>query len=402
MKHTTKLMAGAMLLLGTSLESQAEDCWGYAQITYLQKETDRTMRCLEELAGKGHIRAKLNLGILLQARGTLLQEGAMNQRGRALALEAAEAGHIYAQFLAASYARERGSDRGYAEYWQWQRKAKYQVGAFSNIGDQMENSWRNKYDGEVFWEAAKEGDIQAMLYTAYAHWFTYNIRLGSKRWRIQHPRHWLELAAEAGSGEAEYEIAEMYMYGDKVSKDEEEARRRYELAAGKGYGPAIVRLASLERKDEAPDREQGEHKYWEYIEKQRQGWLKRMREAAELGHPEAQLDLAEELLGEAPEGADGEKDRTEARKWIWEAARAGNPYAMASVGDWYRDGNKVTADTIMAGRWYVRAWIVNDWLITPGTLNTIIGQDDRAKYAIDYMSRIDSRHTDLGYPPLLM
>ena len=167
MKHAAKLMAGALLMLGTSIDSQAADCWGYAQVTYLQKETNRTMRCLEELAEKGHIRAKLNLGVLLQTRGTLLQEGAMSRRGRALVLEAAEAGHIFAQFLASSYARERGDGPARAEYWQWQRTAARQIGWYDDIGDFMESAWLNKYDGKIFREAAKQGDVQAMLYTAY-------------------------------------------------------------------------------------------------------------------------------------------------------------------------------------------------------------------------------------------
>ena len=130
-------------------------------------------------------------------------------------------------------------------------------------------------------------------------------------------------------------------------------------------------------------------------------WLKRMREGAELGHPGGQWNLAEDLMKEAPKGPKGDEDRAEARKWIWEAARFGHTYAMRQVGDWYRDGDGVPADRIEAGRWYLRAWIVNEWHIPQGFVNTIL-KKGREDYAVEIGLRMGDRHTEIGYPAVLM
>ena len=60
---------------------------------------------------------------------------------------------------------------------------------------------------------------------------------------------WLKVAADAGSAEAQYNLAQLYRDGTGVPADQAEAIRLFRLAAGSQSGEAIAQLRALKAWD---------------------------------------------------------------------------------------------------------------------------------------------------------
>ena len=121
-----------------------------------------------------------------------------------------------------------------------------------------------------------------------------------------------------------------------MAKDAARAMTLYLAAAeaGDAVAPFNVGVCSLQGKGLPVDIEKGI------------AWL---RKAAEQGHAQAYLPLANELA---------QLDREdEARTWFARAAETGNLAAMMKVGRWYRDGVGGPADAVQAARWFMTAFV---------------------------------------------
>ena len=77
-----------------------------------------------------------------------------------------------------------------------------------------------------------------------------------------------------------------------------------------------------------------------------------MSRAANLGHPQAQLQMAY-LYEEGQAGVTA--DPTEARRWIERAARGGEPMAMHNLGLYLYEGSGGPQDQVQAMRWFQEA-----------------------------------------------
>lgn len=118
----------------------------------------------------------------------------------------------------------------------------------------------------------------------------------------------------------------------------EEARRRFERAARKGYAPAQVNLALLSLAGWGTAPNAGTALYW-------------LREAARQEYPLAYFDLGVLYL----EGCGVNRDAREAFRYFERGAEAGDPAAEMNLGYLYDEGLGVTQDRAQSAVWYRRA-----------------------------------------------
>ena len=117
---------------------------------------------------------------------------------------------------------------------------------------------------------------------------------------------WLELA-EAGDGQAQYRLAELYEFGFGIEQDSAKAAQWYLRAAESGDGPAQLAYAYLLLGGRGTEENKAEAAVW-------------FRRAARKGNAKAQFELA--TLYFLGEGVD--KNLREALRWF-EMARANFP-----------------------------------------------------------------------------
>ena len=214
---------------------------------------------------------------------------------------------------------------------------------------------------------------------------------------------WVKKAAERGDAEAAMKLAECYMKGEGVEKNEEDALAWFRKAAemksrGSAATLATPELASDPSPSTAepaqsptpapvapapavapPTKKGGRHKLWvtvaaglvmligggagayyalredPYVAYQRltkegkeREAMERLREAAEDGNAEAQFKL-----GVCHEnGAGVSKNPMEAARWYQAAAEQGVEEAQCSLGVYYANGWGVGKDLEQAVKWY--------------------------------------------------
>jgi len=145
--------------------------------------------------------------------------------------------------------------------------------------------------------------------------------------------------AEQGDAQSQFELGEMYYYGDGVAKDFEEAFKWYRKAAEQGNRAAKKALS------DAADQGQAQAQYnlglvyasGHGVSKDLEQAVKWYRKAADQGDAKAQSLLVEidsgytddDLFGLAYAGGDGgTKDKAERVKWLRKAADQGNAHAI--------------------------------------------------------------------------
>lgn len=145
---------------------------------------------------------------------------------------------------------------------------------------------------------------------------------------------WLNKAAAQHDPEAEEMLAELYLKGDLVNKNTEQAKQLLEDAVAQEYIPAYYRMGQLQEslghQDEA------------------QIWYKK---AAEHHNSQAQIALATLYLDpKYPQHSD-----QEGFMWMQKAAQAGAPTAQRALATLYRKGQGVAMNETLATAWEKKA-----------------------------------------------
>ena len=375
--------AAGILALAASAGATAADCWNEGQEAYENRETRAAIRCLETLAAKGHIRAKLNLGILLRAQGRMLGEQSESDRGTSLVREAARAGHIVGFFVLANDAYEQAKPLSRASWTYWRELVQGYEGVGGIIRMLDRGTWlsdaRHKYDGALFADDAANGDRDALLAMAIGYWLKRDRHEVTNEQVIAA----FEQAAKHGDERAAYALGWMYAKGEIVRKDREKAKEFRKQARNAGYPHAFRRAAwgvfAKYRREASEIESQIKPSRLKWIREGKQGEnpeialtaakdetsrrgreeaIKWLRQGHESGNPALLLDLGVRLSEGAGEGAQEERDREEGRRLIEAAAELGHPRAAERVAGWYATGDGVEQDEREAGRWYWRALAV--------------------------------------------
>ena len=240
----------------------------YHQGLGVEQDYEKSRQWYEKAAAAGNGTAQFNLA-------TAYAEGlgvkADLARAKALYEQAAEAGEADAQFnLALLYLQGRGVKQDYDQARRWFQRAA-EAGnprAQSNLGVFYADGLGVKPDyaeARRWWEqAAAQGDGDAQNNLARLHERgrgaakdaarNTTARLAEaqaayERKEYDQARALWQPLAEAGNGEAQYQLARLYRRGQGVNRDEGEGRRWLERAAANGYAPARQILPSISEWD---------------------------------------------------------------------------------------------------------------------------------------------------------
>ncbi len=144
--------------------------------------------------------------------------------------------------------------------------------------------------------------------------------------------------AAAGNAEAQFELANLYAFGQGVTKDMAEAAKWYRASAEQGFAKAQTSLGICYCGGGGVT-----HDYAEALK-----WFKK---AAEQGFAAALWQIGK--LYQSGKGV--ENNAKEAARWYMKAAEQGFPRALSSMGDMYRLGAGVETDLNEAAQWYKKA-----------------------------------------------
>ncbi len=150
---------------------------------------------------------------------------------------------------------------------------------------------------------------------------------------------WYRRAADAGNAEAQYTLAELYLKGEGVPKDPNEAAKLFRAAAGAGnLARAQYALGLLYRRGLGVPRNDVEAVLW---------WQK----AADQNYPAAITWVGLSLL----EGRGIAKDEEAARRMLERAAEADEMHAQYTLCRIYERGIGVKKDVVVAMKWCILA-----------------------------------------------
>lgn len=171
-------------------------------------------------------------------------------------------------------------------------------------------------------------------------WEEHNARTDHAIVLYQQSRAWLQKAAEIGNAEAQYKLAQKYVYGPgEILWQYEKAIKWYKMAAELGHLDAQSELGILYSEGDFY------HKTVKPDHNKAVFWLKK---AAERGHTRAQLHYGYALM----EGKGVETDKTSAVEWYRKAAEKGNARAFDALGYAYKNGLGVNQDLRESRRWF--------------------------------------------------
>lgn len=157
--------------------------------------------------------------------------------------------------------------------------------------------------------------------------------------------HFQQLMAKAKTGDAkaQFELGEMYDFGEGIEHNPVEAIRWYREAANKGYAPAQTRIGIAYGIGECVPKDYMESARW-------------YRMAADRGDAEAQF-----YLGEYCEQGKGlPQNFVEAVQWYRKSANLGYTFAQVRLGRMCEEGKGVIQDYADAMKWYRQAADRND------------------------------------------
>lgn len=168
---------------------------------------------------------------------------------------------------------------------------------------------------------------------------------------------WIRNAAEWGhvGMEVDLVVAECYLWGRGVEKDEAEAVKWFRKAAEQGDASAQTFLADCYLFGRGVARDEAEALVWfrraakqdDYGAETAKNYLK----AVEDDDPEAQCHLANAYQV----GLYCAENKVEAIKWYRKAAEQGNADGQVALGDCYSLGMGVEEDEVEAAKWYRKA-----------------------------------------------
>ena len=146
------------------------------------------------------------------------------------------------------------------------------------------------------------------------------------------------LLAQEGNAKAEYNLGQMYISGDGVPQDVDEAQNWYRRSAEHGYSEAQYTLGALHFRQVVALKSHEEAVGW-------------YRKAAEQGHARSQLNLGDLYF----KGEVVQQDVPTALEWYRKAAVQGNGEAQHHLGVIYANGEGVTKDPVTGFMWLTLA-----------------------------------------------
>jgi uncharacterized protein len=268
----------------------------------------------------------------------------------------AEAGDASAQaLLGKAYEDGDGVPKSDQKAFQWYRRAAEQGHAESQnkVGILYSQGYgvdRSKEEAVVWYlKAARQKNGKALFNLGAAYYNGDGVRIDDVESYA-----WFLLAKDAGNPAADdavkraasenprqlssifTKIAEMYKRGDELPKDSAEALRWYRKAADAGDSKASVTVASmLLSPDRKPTTQEGAES------------RRRCEEAAERNFPPGAYCMV--LIYRL--GLGGPKDPVEWAKWLNRAADLGHPQAALELGEAHWKGDGVQKDLVTAYMW---------------------------------------------------
>lgn len=186
-------------------------------------------------------------------------------------------------------------------------------------------------------KAARRGNVEAQVQTAYAYINGVGVPADGKQ-----ALYWFRQAALSGDGEALWKCAEIYLKGELVTQDLEEAAPFLLLAAKQGSVPAQLELSRFYANGWGglPHHE-GESLYWQFI-------------AAKMGNTSAQQTLKNLQQKEPLRYGQMEKFLDDLK-----LAQEGDGPARFRIGQAYLDGTPVLQNAEESERYLTLAWQEN-------------------------------------------
>ena len=143
---------------------------------------------------------------------------------------------------------------------------------------------------------------------------------------------WYRKATEKNSPKGQYEYAKCLKEGTGVTKNEEESKKLFELAAAQKYAPALVDIGKGHRSRNPAENEKA---------------FECFRQAAEQNLAEGQYELGACYAS----GIGVAKDLTNAVSWFRKSAQAGNADAQLAYGRCLLRGEGVAPSKGLAQVW---------------------------------------------------
>ena len=107
------------------------------------------------------------------------------------------------------------------------------------------------------------------------------------------------------------------------------------------------------------------------------------------------------ILDEAPvEGPGGDAKRAQSKDLVRRAAELGHPDAALQLGDWYAEGNGMEKDEHEAGRWYWRGFVINELVARSATHLRYMRTEERKDLVLKLDQTVGERPQDQGFFPL--
>lgn len=180
--------------------------------------------------------------------------------------------------------------------------------------------------------------------------------------------------AKQGDAYAQYKLGKLYLAGDIMAQDNNEALNWLRKSADQGNENAQFELGRLYcGKEDVLEKNMAKAIDW---------WLK----AANQGHAKAQFNIGVCFYN----GEGEEKDLSKAAKWFHKAAEQGDMDAQHILGNLYYFGNGVDEDIIESTKWYLKAAQQGkeestDFLSSMGSDNELISDAVRGNADAQFM-----------------
>jgi TPR repeat protein len=284
---------------------------------------------LQKAAEQGHVEAQFNLGLICY--NDYLAEGNFEQAAFWYR-KAGEQGHADARF---NLIEQSSLGRCPPEYAAlaatWSEESRIKGDVQSSLGSYVEGCLQD----------AEEGDADAQYELGDIYYFGEDLDQDYVQAAI-----WYRKAAEQSHKDATYSLGLLYELGAGVPQDYAQARRWYAQASEQGQTDARYRLGMLYQNGQgmAQNYRAAASLYRDAAEPSDDNWYPRDYQ----GHADAQFALG--FLYEIGQGVP--QDYAEAAKWYRKAANQGESSAQYNLGLLYAEGKGVPHDYAEAAKLY--------------------------------------------------
>jgi len=338
----------------------------------VEKNIKEAIKWFELAAKQNHVRAQYQLGILY-LYGKDIKEN-LNYAYYFLS-KAAEKNHLDSQYeLGNYYSKGNANKRQYAKAAEWYRKAsqrghvraQYELGKLLYEGQGVEKDQIKAI--KLLTEASESGLLEATKYLNKLDPESTKTMTAAKL-AVDNITPEVEsdlnftLGAHSDESLDHYQLGIAYLTGDGKEKNVYEASQQFEIAAKAGHGKAQYQLAKLYEQGIGVKQSDKLHLKWlekaakaGVISAERDLKTFRMRENLEIGTPVSTDPTAQYNLGmKYLSGEKGEKDPIKASKLFFKAAEQNHPKAQYQLGIMYEKGISFDRDLKKARQWYQKA-----------------------------------------------